>query len=121
MAFTVTETDKGDYIRLTLVGELDIENMWPLHHSVAGAAVKLQQARFLLDITELEGRPDFLGSIQAVQSIPREIMGRIKKVAILDDIRNRTSAIIHETVIANRGLNVKFFFDEGKAVRWLLE
>lgn len=121
MAFTITETDKGEYHHIVITGSLEASDAWELHKEMFEFVKRFPKAKFLLDITALEGRPGVLKTIQTVQSFPREMIEAIKDVAILDDIRNRTSAIVEETIMVNRGLNVKFFSDEAKAIRWLME
>ena len=121
MEFTITEADKGGYYQLTVVGTVEYHFGQSLHPEVIPVIGKHPGAFFLLDITKLEGRPDVLQSIQTVEAMPRETLESIRKLGILDDISNRTSAIISEMMMVNRGLNVKFFFDEATAVTWLLK
>jgi hypothetical protein len=119
--FTITEADKGGYHQLTVVGTVEYRSGQSLHPEVIAVVGKHPGAIFLLDITKLEGRPDVLQSIQTVEAMPRETLESIRKLAILDDISNRTSAIISEMMMINRGLNVKFFFEKAMAVGWLMK
>jgi hypothetical protein len=119
--FTITETDKGTYHHIVISGNLEASDGWELHKDMFDFVKRFPKGRFLLDITALKGRPGVLKTIHTVQAVPPEILQQIKEVAIVDDIRNRTSAIVEETIMVNRGLNVKFFSNEANAIAWLLE
>jgi hypothetical protein len=121
LQYTVVETKEGRYHRITIAGQLHFPDAWTMHQELFEIAALFPNGRFLFDITALEGRPTVLDSIQDIQAFPGEMLHQIDKVAIFDDIRNHMSAIIEETVMIKRGLNVKFFFDEAMAVSWLLE
>jgi hypothetical protein len=121
VAFTITETDKGEYHHIIVSGSLEASDASELHKEMFEFVKRYPKGKFLLDITALKGRPGVLRTIQTVQSFPREMIESIKDVAVLDNIRNRISGIVEETIMVNRGLNVKFFSNEAKAIRWLME
>jgi hypothetical protein len=121
VAFTITETIKGRYHQLKIAGTVEYGSGQALHPEVMKFLGKHPGAPFLLDITALKGRPDLLQSIQTVEEMPKDKIPLVGRLAVLDDISNRTSAIISESMMTNRGINVKFFFDEAMALNWLLE
>jgi hypothetical protein len=121
VAFTITETDKGEYHRLTIEGTMEYGSGQAVHPEVATLIGKHPGAPFLLDITELKGRPDTLQSVHAVENMPGNKFEMVGKLAVLDDVSNRTSAVISESLMVSRGLDVKFFSDEATAMIWLLE
>jgi hypothetical protein len=122
VAFTITEADKGGFCQLTVVGTVEYgSGGQALHPAVTTFIDNHPGALFLLDVTKLKGRPDVLQSVQAVESMPKDTFELMGKLAVLDDISNRTSAIISESMMVNRRLNVKFFFDKTMAVSWLLK
>jgi hypothetical protein len=121
MQYEIIHFPESQYYRINVTGRLRDADAVQIHEDILRVTEAHLDACFLLDITQLEGRLNVFESMQAAHSVARGIVGKIRKVAILDDVVNRTSAIIAQAVMANRGLKVKFFFDVEMAVRWLRE
>jgi len=120
MEYTIVEHPQEGYHLVQITGKLRDTDAHKLHEDIIEVADRLPEGRFLVDIRHLEGRLSVFETMGVAHSALKGVIGKIRKVAILDDITNRTSAIIAETVMAGRGLQVKFFFDEAMAIEWLL-
>ena len=120
MEYNVVELLHEGYHLIQITGKLRDTDAHKLHEDILEVADRLPEGRFLVDIRHLEERLNVFETMGVAHSVLKGVIGKIRKVAILDDITNRTSAIIAETVMAGRGLQVNFFFDEAMAIEWLL-
>jgi hypothetical protein len=79
-------------------------------------------SRLLIDVRGMSGALDTLETFEfAGHELPRrEAVRRLLRSAILDRPENIERIRFFETVAVNRGLNVKIFADEDKAIEWLL-
>ncbi len=79
-------------------------------------------SRVLIDLRSMSGGLDTLETYDvAGRELPRQkAVRRVLKSAILDRPENIERIRFFETVAVNRGLNVKVFADEKKAIQWLL-
>ncbi len=120
MQYTIAESDLGPFCVISIEGGVGNSDIVELHNDIIEAIDHYKHDLFLLDIRTLKGRPELLSVMHRASGLPRGSWDPVRKLAVLDNIGHRIDAIIAEAVMRNRGLHVKFFFDETMAIMWLI-
>jgi hypothetical protein len=121
MIKSIIETDNGGFHKIVITGRNPGDLGWLMHQEVLSVIKRLSGEKLLIDITALEGRPNIVKSIQVADSIRKEAKLDLHKMAIVEREENKATASDEELVLANRGLPIRFFFNEEGALKWLME
>jgi hypothetical protein len=121
MAMTVTETQQGGYLCLTVEGAVDYTSGETIHKELIPAVQRNSGSLILIDVTGLKGRPDILQSLQSIDAIPMDRLTTIRKIAVLDTTTDHYTRTVAESMMGSRGLHIKWFIDKDTATTWLME
>ncbi len=121
MIKSIIETDNGGFHKIVITGKNPGDLGWLMHQEVLSVIKKLPGEKLLIDITALEGRPDIVRSIHLADSIRKETKLDLHKMAIVERAENKATASDEELVLSNRGIPIRFFYDEAGALKWLME
>lgn len=119
MDFIIVEVTKYSYTRVTVSGSFDETSLQSIHDSIVTMSGHLTSVKFLVDISKIDVRMDLSKPMAVINTVPKLILQRIQKLAVLYSITYEANAFIAEAAMVNRGLNAKFFLDESLAVEWL--
>jgi hypothetical protein len=115
----IVEVTKDNYTRITVSGAFDETSLQAIHDNIVAMSGHLSSAKFLVDISKIDARMDLSKPMAVINTVPRSLLQRIQKLAVLYSITYRANAFIAEAAMVNRGLNAKFFLEESLAVEWL--
>jgi hypothetical protein len=117
--FMIVEVTKDNYTRITVSGTFDETSLQAIHDNIVAMSGHLSSARFLVDISRIDVHIDLSTPMAVINTVPRSLLQRIQKLAVLYSVTYQANAFIAEAAMVNRGLNAKFFLDESLAVEWL--
>lgn len=121
MAIAVAETSRGEYVHLKITGKVDYRSGESIYSALVSYVQKHAGSRFLFDVSELQGRPDILQSIQAIDAFSSEQIRQVERIAVLDPVTSRAVFLVAESLMQTRGLKIKWFKEKHPALEWLLQ
>ena len=117
MAFTLTAAPEADFLRLTLSGAGNDDEVSAIVRAVSDAVRSRGARKALIDVRGVQGRLGVADTFFLVRSYPPDLAE--VATAVLESEKHRAIADFHELSAANVGRNLKFFFDEASARGWL--
>jgi hypothetical protein len=119
MRLNFVESTEGKYRKIVASGRLPEESGWLLHPGIRSIIEDSVGAHLLIDLSAVKGRSSIGSSVIQAEVIKHSSNSSTHRIAVLDLLQNIQSARDEELVLMNRGLSVRFFFDEASAIRWL--
>jgi len=114
MSEEVDFDDKSGLIRIRVWGDDPIENWIASRNEVIRLHEAHDACRLLVDVREQESTPTILDIFEFGESWPSAI-----RAAILMGANTSDDVVFLETVAVNRAKQIRVFYDEEDALRWL--
>ncbi len=123
-ALGIEPGEEHDFLRLTLRGDFpaEPEEQSAFYQEAIALMEGSARQRVLVDMRQVGWRLDLPGIFAYVvrtHPAPGD-QTQARRIAILDLPENLGRDYFYETVVQHRGLDCKFFKDEGLALAWLL-
>ena len=121
MSYELSYRHEADYLHVKATGIRTVENIIALVRDLFTVADKHGYSKVLLDI---RGMTEGLKTAEAY-SLGKKDLAELwsalghPKVAVFDLETNRMRDEFMENVLANAGVNFRFFFDVNEAMEWL--
>jgi hypothetical protein len=121
MALEVRDFDEAGHLLMTVSGSVDYQKGETIYSGLIEPIRRYAGSLFLLDVSDLQGRPDILQSIQTIDAIPADVLKKIRKLAVIDPVTSRHIFTVARSIMLTRGLETKWFRDRDAAIAWLRE
>lgn len=120
MHYTITPSDKGDYIITEVHGDMDRELGLRLAHESQALGDQLGIHKFLIDVTDSINVDSVLDQYRFanVDLTESEELDHYSKIAVLVSPEDHSHDFI-ETVVRNIGINFKLFRNRQEALSFL--
>jgi hypothetical protein len=118
MPFTVTVERSPDYTRFDVAGPASLKNYFDLIEMAARDTLESGQRQTIVDLRKVVGRLKFTDQF-FIGEVVGEKLGHLQKLASL--VPGDPGSYNSETVANRKGVNLRSFDDEQRALAWLLD
>lgn len=121
MTYELSVEAKDGVLRVVAAGPRTLESILAISREVLQACAELRIGSVLADIRPLEGHLSTLGAYQLGAHRFTEMREErvVSRLAILDREELADRHAFLETVTANRGMQIRVFYDPEDALAWL--
>lgn len=117
MPYELTVDHEEDYIRITVIGELSIEDIEGIIEKTLVIRQKHGIKQILSDHRSVTALPSIINLYKLGETLANELFYGVRLAVIGGALHE--SEKFTETVAANRGVNVRIFKEEQAARKWL--
>ena len=122
MSFTFDVKKEKDYIRVTVSGERNFNNVKQIVAEIVDASTQHKVSRAIVDISQLKGSIEMIEAYELATKVLSNFRGQwLQRAAVVDLPERRDRYEFFENVAVNRGYYIRIFNDCKTAKKWLCD